>query len=54
MISRAQYAAPTMNATTPRTRRVGGVVGHDVALAAGVARQPRHGVDRDAALAVTW
>ena len=29
MISRAKNAAPTMNATTPRTCRVGRVVGHD-------------------------
>ena len=34
MISRAQFAAPTMNATKPRSRRVRRVVCHDVATAA--------------------
>ena len=46
LYSRAQYAAPTMNATMPRTRRVRRVVGHDVARAALASR-----VDRDASAA---
>ena len=35
MISRAQYAAPTMNAITTRTRRVGRVVGRAVGRVVG-------------------
>ena len=46
MISRAQYAAPTMNVSTPRTRRVRRVVGHEVARAAWASH-----VDRDASAA---
>ena len=48
MISRAQYAAPTMIATTPRTRLVGCVVGRFVTRAALASR-----VDRDASAAAT-
>ena len=51
MISRANYAVPTMKATTPRTRRVRRVVCHEEARAALASRVDRYA--SDAALAAT-